>query len=237
MKFETIYAAGAFMLLLACTPEENQPALGEGDGRLGMAFTLTSGSQANARVLQERIRIERGFIQIEEMELELKGRNENGDFEREMEVEFPQPKRIDFDRFDTSEDFFIHIPEGEYEEIELSLDLIDYRSEPSIYMEGVVTLDQGTTHQLIFEYYEDEIEFEIEIEADDDYFRVDRTNNPLILFELNPDSWFRVLSDSELRNAEKRDGIIYLNPKENRGLFRKVSEKIEEAVDIEIEIN
>ncbi|WP_209331735.1 hypothetical protein [Lunatimonas salinarum] len=238
MKFSMSYVVGALALLMGCNPEENLPALGEGDGRLGLAFALNTSTQANARVMQDRIQIERGYIQIEELELELDGRDENGDFEREMEIDFPQPKKIEFDRFDTSEDFFIQIPEGEYDEIELSLDLIDYRSEPSIYMEGIASDGDGTTYQLIFEYYNDEIEFELEIEADDDrYFRVDQTNNPLILFELNPDSWFGVVSTSDIQNAEKRDGIIYLNPQENRALFRRVASKIEEAVDVEIEIN
>lgn len=226
------------MLMYSCNQEENVPSLGEGNGRLGLGFVISSNSDPNARVLQDYLVIESGFIQIEELELELEGRNESGNFEKELEIEFNEIKKIEFDRFDTTEDFFINIPEGEYKEIELELDLIDYRNEPSIYLSGTFNDAESNAIPLVFEYFDDEIEFEVEIEAEDDdeYFRVDRIENPLVLFELNPGKWFSEVSSDDLENAERTDGVIILNKNSNRGLFDKVSKKIKEASEIEIEI-
>jgi len=226
------------MVLYSCSQEENVPSLGEGNGRLGIGFVISTNSSPNARVLQDYLVIESGFIQIEELELELEGRDELGNFEKELEIKFNEIKKIEFDRFDTSEDFFINIPEGEYKEIELELDLIDYRNEPSIYLSGTFNDSESNAVPLIFEYFDDEIEFEVEIEAEDDdeYFRVDRIENPLVLFELNPGKWFSGVSMDDLENADRTDGAIILNKNSNRVLFDKVSKKIKEASEIEIEI-
>lgn len=59
--------------------------------------------------------------------------------------------------------------------------------------------------KLIFEYFGDDIDFEVEIEGEDDsYFRIDRINNPLALFEINAPLWFRGVSDTELEDAHKK---------------------------------
>lgn len=226
------------MAVVSCNQEENVPSFGEGNGRLGIGFIISSNSNPNARVLQDYLFIESGFIQIEELELELEGRDELGEFEKELEIKFNDIKKIEFDRFDTSEDFFINIPEGEYKEIELELELVDYKNEPSIYLSGEFTDSENNSVPLIFEYFDDEIEFEIEIEAEDDdqYFRIDRIENPLVLFELNPGKWFSEVSMEDLGNADRTDGIIILNKNSNRGIFDKVAKRIKEASEIEVEI-
>ncbi|SHN07549.1 hypothetical protein SAMN04488057_10673 [Cyclobacterium lianum] len=226
-------------IMVGCQDEASMIP-GTGEGRMGLAFVLgsASSSQPNARSLNTDLEITEGFIQIRELELEMEGRDENGEFEKEHEVEFDEILKVTFDQFDESRDFFFNIPEGEYEEIELELDLIDYRSEPSIYLEGTYANNEGNPYQFVFEYYGDEIDFEVEIEAenDDDYFRIDRVNNPLVLLELNSHLWFSNISKSEFEEAESEEGIIRISNNSNRAMFSKIVSRIEASSEIEVEL-
>jgi len=228
------------IFLSSCNPEDEVPSVGEGEGKLGVALVLKNNRMdtSNARVENSNISIEEGFIQIKELELEIEGRNESGKFEKEIEIEFDEIKKISFNQFDKSIDFFINIPEGEYKEIELELDLIDYKSQPSIYFEGTFTDDEGNSSPFQFEYFGDDIDFEVEIEADDDnYFTIDRINNPLALFELNAANWLRNVTTAEMTNAERTDGRILLTRNSNRDIYNKIKSNIEASSEIEVEID
>ena len=222
------------LIFTSCNPEEEIPAFGTGEGKMGLAFKLANnaGNSSSARVANALV-LESGFIQIKELELEVTGRDINGDFEKELEIEFNDIKKITFDQFDSSTDFFINIPEGEYKEIGLELDLIDYKNEPSIYIAGSFN---GTP--LIFEYYGDDIDFEVEIESeeDDQFFKIDRQNNPLALFEINALNWFINVTETELENAEIKDGKILLTKDVNTAIYNKVKAIIEVSAEIEIEL-
>ncbi|WP_439481458.1 hypothetical protein [Cyclobacterium plantarum] len=243
-------------LYTGCT-SENDMVPGTGDGTVGMLFKLqpASGSAANARVANTGLHFTDGFIQIKELELDLEGNfnrdglisggsfddddDDDDGNEWEYEVEFNEIKKVGFDQFDTETDFFINIPEGEYEEIEMEIDLIDYRNEPSILLNGTYMNAEGEETSFRFELFGDDIDFEVEIEADDDnYFVVDRVNNPLILFELVPERWFSSISTSELENAElDEDGVMVFSESSNRSIFQKVRERITTDAEIEIEID
>ena len=228
-----------FGFLIGC--QNNDDSLpGTGEGALGLAFVLGSGnsSQPNARTLNNNLEITEGFIQIKELELEMEGRDENGRFEKELEIEFDNIRKVTFDQFDESSDFFINIPEGEYKEIELELDLIDHRNEPSIFLEGQYSGQNGESFQVLFEYFGDDIDFEVEIEAEDDdaYFRINRVNNPLALLEINAYLWFRDVSNAELDNAQKENGVIRITKDVNNAMYSKIVNRIKASSEIEIEL-
>lgn len=182
---------GSLGFLFGCQQDVVVP--GTGNGSLGLAFVLGTGgsSQVNARTLNNSLEISEGFIQIKDLELEMEGRDDNGEFEEELEIDFDEIRKVTFNQFDKSRDFLINIPEGEYEEIEMELDLIDHRNEPSIYLEGRYPGEDSEDRQVIFEYFGDDIDFEVEIEAEDDdaYFVIDGVNNPLALLEINAYLW------------------------------------------------
>ena len=240
IKYLPVLGLTALMLLTSCNTEDEVPSIGEGEGKLGIALVLKNNRMetSNARVANSNMTIEEGFIQIKELELEVEGRNELGNFEKEFEIEFNDIKKISFNQFDKSIDFFINIPEGEYKEIELELDLIDYKNEASIYFEGTFTDDEGNSTPFQFEYFGDDIDFEVEIEADDDnYFTIDRINNPLALFELNAANWLRNVTTSEMTDAERTDGRILLTRNSNRDIYNKIKKNIEESSEIEVELD
>lgn len=241
MKFsKTIFTAllliGA-IAITSCNTEDNIP--GTGEGKLGFAFVLKNGSAstANARTANNNLTIESGFIQIKELELEVEGRNDLGTFEKELEIKFRDIKKVTFNDFDESVDFFINIEAGEYKEIELELDLIDHKNEPSIYIEGTFSSQNGAVIPVVYEFFGDDIDFEVEIEAEDDgYFTIDARNNPLALFEINAVNWFRGVNDSDFENATRIGGKILINKDNNRNIYSRVTNNIKEIADIEIEL-
>ena len=222
--------------------QENEDAVpGTGEGKIGMAFVLGSGSdfQPNAKIANSGLEIVEGYIQIKELEMELEGRNEDVRFERNYEVEFDEIKKVTFDQFDESSDFFFNIPEAEYKDIEMEMDLIEHRDEPSIYLDGRYQNQEGDVIPVVFEYFGDDIDFEIEIESerDDEYFKVDRVNNPLALLEINAYRWFRDVNNSELDNATVEDnGSIRINRNSNKTIYSKIVKRIEASSEIEIEL-
>lgn len=231
----------ALALVFAFGCKENEDAVpGSGEGKIGMAFVLGSGgdSQANARVSNNGLEILEGYIQIKELEMDLEGRNADGRFERDYEVKFDEIKKVPFNRTDESSDFFFNIPEAEYKDIEMEIDLIDYRNEPSIHLRGQYQNSAGKDIPVIFEYFGDDIDFEIEIESkwDDEYFKVDRSNNPLALLEIHANRWFRDVNSEELSAATVEDGKILINRNSNRSLYSKIVKRIEASSEIEMEL-
>lgn len=238
-KLFSVLAFSSLSIFSSCSSEDEVPAFGTGDGKIGIAFVLNNSNvqSLNARVENAAFVIEKGFIQIKELELDLEGRNETGTFEKEMEIKFNDIKKISFNEFDKSVDFFMNIPEGEYKEIELELDLIDYRNEPSIYFEGQFTNLEGVTTPFKFEHFGDEIDFEVEIDGDDDnYFRVDRINNPLALFQMNAVNWMKNLTIAEMNNAQRTNGVILISRNSNSAIYEKIRQNIEASSEIEVEL-
>lgn len=241
----------AAILFASCNPEEEIPGIGE--GKMGIAVVLKTNqlSAENARTMNSNLSIERGFIQIKELELELEGKgngteddhnsddDNDGDDSNEIEIKFRDIQKITFDALDRSTDFFINIPEGEYKEIELEMDLIDYKNEPSIYFEGKINAADGTSRPFKFEFFGDDIDFKVEIEAEDDdnYFLVDRINNPLALFEINAINWFKNVSNSELEGAVSTDGVVVISKNSNKSLYEKVRNNIKASSEIEVELD
>lgn len=240
MKTTKILLAGLIISLGACS-ENEVPELGEGEVKIGMGIKLSSNSASGARLLNTGIDIKTGFVLIKKMELETEGVDENGaEFEREIEVKFPEPKRIDFDATDSSVDFYFNIPAGNYEEVELEMDVIDYKNQPSLQLDGTFTKSDGSSIPLKFEVFgedDEDLDFELEIEAEDDeLFFLEEINNPVALMQINAKAWFSSISQSELENAKLTNGVLLINESTNESIYDRVLEKIESSLEIEVKM-
>jgi hypothetical protein len=242
---QTIYAlifALSGFLFTSCTDEDDPVILGEGDARIGMAVQLKNTGNSGARILNSGIDVQRGFLQIKEIELETEGVDVNGnEFEREIKLKFKEIKKIDFNEIDSGADFFIQIPAGNYKEIEFEIDLIDNRNEPSIQLEGTFTYQDGRSVPMRFQVFgndDDDFDFNVELEAedDDDLFFLDGDNNPLALFQIDAKGWFRNVSTSEMENAVLTEGILLINKDKNKAIYRKVESRIKDSTDIELKL-
>ncbi|GMQ29851.1 hypothetical protein [Algoriphagus confluentis] len=227
----------------SCSKEDNPDVLGTGEVKIGMGVKLQSSGNPGARLANAGLRINSGFIQVKKIELETEGVDEAGrEFEKEFEYRFPEIKKINFDEFDAGVDFFIAIPAGNYEEIEVELDLIDHRNQPSLELNGTYTKQDGSSVPFKFQVFgddDDDWDFEVELEAedDDDLFFLDGVNNPLALFQINAEGWFSGVSTSELESAELTDGVLLITKQVNGSIFRKVEGKIKDSTEIELKMN
>lgn len=242
MKRYPLIAAVATMIGFTSCSEENDPiAIGEGDVQMAVGVKLANSSNPNSRIMEEGVQINSGFIQVKEIELEVEGEDDNGRFEREIEYSFPEIKKINFDQFSSDADFFINIASGTYEEIEFEVDLIDHRNEPSIYLEGTFTKSDGSSVPLRLEVYgddDDDLDFELELEGDDDeLFFFDGSNNPFALMEIDASKWFLAVSNEDLEDAELTDGVLVISRDQNKGIYNRILERIENSLDIELELD
>jgi len=226
------------LLLTPSSSDGSVEVVGSGNVKMGVGIKLTTGGNTNSRILNQRVEINSGYIQVKEIELEVEGENENGEFEKELEYSFPEIKRIDFNQFSSDADFFISIDEGFYEEIEFEVDLVDHDSKPSIYLEGTFERNDGSSIPLRLEVFgddDDDIDFEIELEGDDEFF-FDGSSNPFALMEIDAKRWFSDFSDN-LENADLTDGVLVISPNRNSDIYDDILEKIEDSLYIEIELD
>jgi hypothetical protein len=241
MKKYHLIAIASMMGFVSCSEETDPVALGTGEVQMAVGVKLATSSNPNSRVLSQGVKINSGYIQVKELELEVEGEDENGRFEREIEYSFPEIKKINFDQFSSDADFFINIEPGTYEEIEFEVDLIDHRNEPSIYLEGTFEKNDGSAVPLRLEVFgddDDDLDFELELEGDDDeLFFFDGSNNPFALMEIDADGWFSAVSEEDLEDAELTDGVLVISPQKNSRIYARILDRIEDSLDIELELD
>lgn len=241
-RFYALAFAALGMAFSSCTDENNPDVLGSGEVKIGMGVKLKSSGNAGARLANTGLNINTGFLQVKKIELETEGVDEAGrEFEKEMEFKFPEIKKINFDELNSNADFFIAIPAGNYEEIEVEIDLIDNKNQPSIQLEGTFTYTNGRSVPFRFEVFgddDDDIDFEVELEGedDDDLFFLDNVNNPLALLQIDAQRWFSTISTSALESAELTSGVLLINRNTNRSIYRTVEDRIKASSDIELKM-
>ncbi len=229
-------------LLLSCSEDSSDPTvIGTGDAKIGMGVKLSSLSNPAARASNAGVEIQTGFLQVKKLKLETTGRNDSGEFEKELELKFPEVKKVDFDKISSEADFYISIPSGQYEEIEVEIDLIDNKSEPSIQLDGTYTYQNGTTVPLRLQVFgddDDDLDFEVEMESenDDRLFTFDAGNNPLALLEIDGLGWFKNVLTEELETAELTDGVLLITKSKNSQIYNKLVKKIEDSSEIELKL-
>lgn len=242
-RFYALAIAAFGMVASSCTDENNPDVLGSGEVKIGMGVKLRStAGNSGARLASSDLNINSGFLQVKKLELETSGVDEAGrEFEKEMEFKFPEIKKINFDELDSNADFFIAIPAGNYEEVEVEIDLIDNKSQPSIQLDGTYTYSDGRSVPFRFELFgddDDDIDFEVELEGedDDDLFFLDNVNNPLALLQIDARGWFSTITPATMDAAQLTNGVLLINKNTNRTIYRVVEEKIKASSEIELKM-
>ncbi|PZV81550.1 hypothetical protein CLV31_11082 [Algoriphagus aquaeductus] len=241
-RFYALAFAAFTFAFTSCTDDNDPEVLGSGEVKMGMGVKLRTSNNPGARIANTGLDITSGFLQVKKIELETEGVDEAGrEFEKEFEFKFREIKKINFDELNSNADFFIAIPAGNYEEIEVEIDLIDNKNQPSIQLDGTYTYQDGRTVPFRLEVFgddDDDMDFEVELEAedDDDLFFLNGVNNPLALLQIDAKSWFRTISTSALETAELTDGVLLINRNKNRTIYRSVEDRIKASSDIELKM-
>lgn len=222
--------------MTSCQDNDVDPA--DDSAAIGVAFTLPpneANASNNARVTNSNVFIESGFFHISEISLGTEGRTASGQFVKEFEIKYTQPKKVTLDRFDQRVDFFLEIEEGDYEEIEMQFELATSNNEPAISLTGTYKKLNGSKVPFKFEYFDNDFEFEVEIESSTgEYFQVNKTKNPLFLFEMSPANWFSSLTVVEFETAIITNGVLLINSQINTSLFTKAKLQMKIAAEVEI---
>jgi len=122
---------------------------------------------------------------------------------------------------------------GHYTEIELEFELWDQTEQPSIYLEGIWTDVDGTSHplRLIMPLGQT---FSLEIEGD---YIIEENSAMTAYITINPNAWFMGAAGALLPYAiANEDGIIVISPDQNYNIYDIIEDAIDDTSEIEIEI-
>jgi PHD/YefM family antitoxin component YafN of YafNO toxin-antitoxin module len=181
----------------------------------------------------QNITFTKGHMLIEELEFEAEDIRDRDSLDIEFEIE--RVLRVDLSDLQNP-DTIVQIPAGEYEEIEIEMELLESDSRSSIYLEGTLSNSQGEDIPLVFDY-RDDLEFSIEGEADDDEpIVISDQTNPLGRITLSLETLFTNVSTDELENARvNQDGIIWISEDYNSDIYDKIADRLEDASEAEFE--
>lgn len=209
---------------------------------IGLAFVLTDKYEGDLDVFpphKPRIIIHEGFICIKKLELNVGGENETSKFKKNLEIEFNEVKKVYFDKSDDTEDFFLNIPEGNYDRLGFGIHLSDHLDNPSVYITASYYSSACELVPVTIELFGAKPKFDLEMNTDNSpmlSFTSDRTVNPSIIFEINASKWLDTLSVDDLENAQKLEDSILINDKSNRHLYFKLAAEIHKGDEIYVEL-
>lgn len=209
---------------------------------IGLAFILTDQYEGNMDVFpphKPKIIIHEGFICIKKLDLNVGGANETSRFRKNLDIEFNEIKKVFFDASDDTEDFFINIPEGNYDRLGFGIHLADHGDQPSVFIAASYYSSSCELIPVTIELFGARPRFDLEINAENSpvlSFTSDRTINPSIIFEINASKWFDTLTIEDLENAQKVDGSILINDRHNRHLYFKLASEIHKGDEINLEL-
>ncbi|MCR9082907.1 MAG: hypothetical protein NXH89_10840, partial [Cyclobacteriaceae bacterium] len=60
---------------------------------------------------------------------------------------------------------------------------------------------------------------------------------PFALMEIDASKWFLAVSNEDLEDAELTDGVLVISRDQNRGIYNRILDRIENSLDIELELD
>ncbi|MCL6261211.1 hypothetical protein M3O96_19070 [Aquiflexum sp. TKW24L] len=209
---------------------------------IGLSFNIKGKYNGDLDVFapyKPKIIIHEGFICIKKLELNAGGANETSRFKKNLDIEFNEVKKVYFDKYDDSEDFFINIPEGHYDRLGFGIHLSDHLDNPSVFITASYYSSACKLIPVTIELFGAKPRFDLEMNTDNSpmlSFTSDRTINPSIIFEINASKWLDTLSIDDLENAQKVEDSILINDKHNRHLYFKLAAEIHKGDEIYVEL-
>jgi hypothetical protein len=209
---------------------------------IGLAFVLTDKYEGNMDVFlphKPKIIIHEGFICIKKLELSVRGKNDTSKFNKNLDIEFNEVKKVFFDKSDETEDFFLNIPEGNYDRLGFGIHLSDHEQNPSVFISASYYSTAGELIPVTIELFGARPRFDLALDADSSpilSFTSDRTINPSIIFEINASKWLDTLTIEDFEDAQKTEDGILINDKLNRHLYFKLAAEIHKGDEINVEL-
>ena len=229
-----IVVASAFT---ACSDDDSNPELTEGNGKLGIYASASYSPTATKGALEDGpvIELSKFLINLEEIELEYDDIiNDDNFYNSEEEIELKGPFELDLLSPTPVVLTVVDAPNGRLEEIEFEFDKNE-NSSSELYEKSIKM--EGTINAVPFVFWHD-FEEELEVEFDDDQSNTvisSDENSVVINFDLT--SVFDPTTGVDLSSAVdgNGDGVIEISPNDNDGnrdLAEAMKEQIKNQIDL-----
>lgn len=223
----------AFLFLfMACEQEHSETPIIE------MPITFGFKSQLKAAAEKEltgfatpQVTFTNGLMRFQSFAIEAESLNDQDSLELEMEIE--KMMTVDLSDLQTP-DTIARVPAGEYEEIEIEMELLDNDALASVHIEGNFTNSNDKVTPVVF-HYKDDLEFSIEGEADDgEAISISAAEAPLAKITLSADSLFAHVTEAELESAQRNaNDVIWISEEVNAEVYEKITEQLDNASEVE----
>jgi len=118
------------------------------------------------------------------------------------------------------------IPYGDYNAVNLGIEILDEDDSPSVMAQGTYTDANNVVTEVHFEFNSGEV-FEAEAES---YSFVEGTR-AIAQIDFSPAVWFSQVTEAMLDGADRVDGVIMINETTNSDIFDMVADKLDDATE------
>ena len=206
------------VVITSCSKKEEQ-------GSMNLTMQMSKGTGTVQKTAAGSLQFTSVFVTVSEIEFE--GELTNGD---EILFSSEQITRIDLATGVASPAFNAEIPAGNYEELDLEVEIYDESDIPSVIAEGTYINSAGEQIPVRFEFNSGET-FEVEGEG------VTITEDAKFTAKINfdPLEWFATVTTAMLDNAERIDGVIVISESTNADIFEVVADRMDDLTEVEFD--
>lgn len=124
----------------------------------------------------------------------------------------------------------IEVEPGDYQDVDLSIEIHDEGTSPAIVIEGTFTNSRNTAVPVRFEFNSGE-EFEFEAER----ITFTERQNVVTRIVFDPQFWFGTITASQLENATLTNGRIVVSATSNTAIFGIVAQRLDDSTEVEFD--
>lgn len=203
----------AGLVLVGCEKEDDNP-----NGVIKLQVNTTSSSTVNLKstAAANDLVFTSGKIIIREVVFD--GDVDTLSVSRTIE----QISTIDYATGKVTPEILIEVPAGDYNSVNLGIELQDENADPSVVIEGTYTNSSGEAIPVRFEFNSGEV-----FEAEAPSVFIEAGTDLIAKITFDAVSWFSTISPSELDEATLTDGKIIVSSTSNPDIFDMVADKLD----------
>lgn len=160
-----------------------------------------------------------GSVMIREIVFD--GDKKRGD---DVSISHEQISTINLMTGTASPEIEIMIPAGDYNSINMGIEIQDDNDDPSVVSDGTYTDGSGNQYPIRFEFNSGEV-----FEANASSHTFENNASPIAEIDFSPAVWFSTITSAQLDNADRVNGAILIDESNNSDIFTIVADKLDEA--------
>ncbi|WP_456462459.1 hypothetical protein [Lutibacter sp.] len=212
LKISILFLFSIF-LLTSCSKDDNN------DATMKVVLKMNTTSTSTARMTNNLLVFNTGSVIIREIVFD--GEKTSGG---SVSITHEQISTINLVTGVTSPAVEVIIPIGEYNSVNLGIEIQDENDSPSVIAEGIYTDKDGMETPLKFEFNSGEV-----FEANATSYTFGADSYAIAEIDFSPAVWFSSITGTMLDNANRVDGVILVNESTNSNIFDIVADKLDDA--------